>query len=195
MRKLLTILALIIVLIFFTGCMQNVNRQSGDDIDFYQNSANTYYAEFESFAINKNDPDIQMEIKLKKFLDFSKEIFPIIDNNIKETAPILEKFNSNNDPDEKILLTGILYNKYIEFKKDINKIVPPPEAYKAYQYLLDSISGRILLFKKYEEGEFTDSLIMIKNESYLYENLFWDEMNRIYDQYLEEIDQKNVINV
>ncbi len=39
------------------------------------------------------------------------------------------------------------------------------------------------------------NLIEIENESYFYETLFWEEINKIYDCYLKEIDKKNNLKI
>lgn len=162
------------------------------------NNSQDYFskADLLKYGLNEKsemNPREQFEIQLKEFHDFSREFFSVWDNHIEATTPLLKKFNNKDTIlDDKIMYSGMLREKYEKFSDDIKQITPPPEAAKAYQYALNAISKRILFFKEFEKGTSIYQLTEIENEAYLYETLFWEEIDNIYNHFDEISDQLGI---
>lgn len=191
MKKLVTILLIIVIVLLSVGCVQrsivNNSRNYSDNVDIIRYDTNKDN-EINPTEINTED----FENQLKNFYDFSQKFFPILDNHIEVTAQLLKKFNDENlTLDNKIIYSRMLREKYENFGDELKKINPPSKAYKAYQYILNVVSKRILFFREFEKGTSIKTLIEIEDEAYSYEVLFWDEINKVYNYYLGEIDKKN----
>ena len=190
-RKLLTILIIIGILILSVGCTQKIK----------DNNPQEYFSKVDliSYSTDKNNeinPEEQFEIQLKEFYNFSQKFFPILNDQIEDITLLLEKFNNENTAlDDKIIYSRMLREKYEKFSDDLKQINPPEVASKAYQFILNAISKRILFFKEFEKGTSIDTLIEIEKEAYYYEVLFWEEIDKIYNNYLGEINKKNIISI
>jgi len=195
LRKLFIILIILGVVILSAGCVQkNDVRNSKDNNQEYSSKVNLItYSTGENNEINQEE---QFEVQLKEFYDFTQRFFPIWNNHIEDTAILLEKFNNKNtNLDDKIIYSEMLCEKYEKFNDNLRQIVPPPEASEAYQYILKAISKRILFFREFIKGTNMDMVIEIENEAYSYENLFWGEIDKIYDHYLGKIDKINNMSI
>jgi len=185
-KKLLIVSIVIIGLSIFTqGCLQK--SEDNDPGQYFTETDLIVYGTDENMDENNVvSPEEELEIQLKEFYDFSKKFFSIWNNHIEATTQFLEKFNDKNTTlDDKIIYSRILYEKYEKFNEDLKQITSPFEASNAYQYALNAISKRILFFKEFEKGTGMYELIEIENEAYLYETLFWEEMDKIYNYFDE----------
>ena len=194
MKKFAIIITFILLLLLATGCMQKSyaeKRNLNNHYQYLREASSLKYTTAENNLINSEE---QFEFKLMKFYDFDKEFFTIYNRFIETTTPLLNKFNNyNTSMEDKIICSQILRENYVRFREDIKQINPPAEASNAHQYILSAISKRILFFKEFEKGVSQEKLTQLEEQSYHYENLFWDEINKIYDYYLEEIVNKNNI--
>ena len=196
MRKLFIILIIIGVLIVSSGCVQYDDEQKSTQIKPVEYLSSTKLIRYNISGNSEINPKKQFDSELKEFHDFTMIFFPIWNEHIESTAPILEKFNSaGTNLEDKIIYSKLLAEKYEIFRDKVIKITPPVVTSKAYQYSLNTISQRILFFNEFEKGTSISTLIEIENEAYLYEVLFWEEIDKIYNLYLEEIDKKNIIRI
>ena len=190
MRKLLTILIVMGIFILSTGCTKKDENNSSLE---YFNEADLI--KYSSNKNNEMDAKEQFKVQLGKFSDFSKKFFSIWKDHIEKTTQLLEKFNNENITlDEKVLYSQMLLEKYEKFNDDLKQITPPPEASRAYHYALSAISKRILFFKEFEKGTNVYTLTEIENEAYLYETLFWEEIDNIYNDFDERSAQLGISN-
>jgi hypothetical protein len=191
MKKLLSILIIIGILILSVGCAQK--SKANNTQEYFSKVDLISYNTDENNKINQEE---QFEIQLKEFYDFSQKFFQILNEHIEDITLLLEKFNNKNtNLDDKIICSRMLHEKYEKFSDDLKQINPPDEASKAYQFILNAISKRILFFEGFEKGTSIDTLIEIEKEAYYYEMLFWEEIDKIYDHYLGEINRKNTISI
>ncbi len=187
MRKLFIILIMGVFILSISCAKKDADNNSQD---YFSKADLLKYGLNEKSEMN---PREQFEIQLKEFHDFSREFFSVWDNHIEATTPLLKKFNNKDTIlDDKIMYSGMLREKYEKFSDDIKQITPPPEAAKAYQYALNAISKRILFFKEFEKGTSIYQLTEIENEAYLYETLFWEEIDNIYNHFDEISDQLGI---
>lgn len=170
------------------GCIQK-----GEDnvtVEYFNEADLLAYGTDEN---NAESPEEQLEIQLREFYEFSKKFFSVWNDHIEKTSHILEKFNNKNTTlDNKIIYSRILFEKYEEFNFNLEQLTPPPEASKAYQYALNAVSRRILFFEEFGKGTSMYKLIEIENAAYLYETLFWEEINRLYDYFDEMLDKLGI---
>ena len=186
-KKLFIVSILIGVSILTLGCSQKSEENDSGQY-FSETDLIVYNTDENSDENNIISPVEELEIQLKEFYDFSKKFFTIWNDHIESTTQLLEKFNDKNTTlDDKIIYSRILYEKYEKFDEDLKQIIPPIEAHTAYQYAQNAISKRILFFKEFEKGTGMYELIEIENEAYLYETLFWEEMDKIYTHFDEMI--------
>jgi hypothetical protein len=184
MRRLSAIL-LVAIFILSVGCAKE-NADEHPQEYFHR----VDFLKYSSDKNNKIESKDEFEDQLKNFHRFSQEFFSIWDEHIETTAALLEKFNDENTAlNEKIIYSKMLLKEYEELDDSLKQITPPPEASKAYQYALDAISKRILFLKEFEKGASINELIEIENEAYIYELLFWEEMDNIYNYFNEESDK------
>jgi hypothetical protein len=196
MKKLFLIIVLAAILSLTVSCIQK------NDIAKSQNNGTQYFvkADLVNYNAIENEEEIndeeQFEVQLREFYDFTQEFFPIWDKHIKETTEIFDKFNNiNTSHSDKIICSTILIEKYKKFSDDLNRINPPLEASKAYDFSLNSISKRILFFEEFKRGTSVQELIEIGKEANFYETLFWDEIDKIFEYYLGKMDKTNNIQV
>ncbi len=122
--------------------------------------------------------------KIKRFYDFSQEFFPVWAHHIEGTSMLLEQFNSSDlAVEDKIEYAAVLEEKYIDFRDDLLELTPPPEASKAYGYAMDIVSKRILIFEGVKDGADVHRLAEMEAKSYMLEDLFWEEIDNIYDYF------------
>jgi len=189
MKKLLTIL---IIGIFFLSIGCTKKNENNSSLEYFNEADLIKYSSNEN---NEMDAREQFKIQLEEFSDFSKKFFSIWKDHIEKTTQLLEKFNNENIPlDEKVLYSRMLLEKYEKFNDDLKQIAPPPEASRAYHYALSAISKRILFFKEFEKGTNIYTLTEIENEAYLYETLFWEEIDNIYNYFDERAAQLGISN-
>jgi hypothetical protein len=192
MKKILTILVIAGILMLsvgFAGCAQKVNNNSQK----YSVSADPVV-----FGVVDKTNEIKpekFEIQMKEFYEFSQEFFSIWDDHIETVTPFLDEFNNENTIlEDKIDCSVMISEEYKKFNNNLKQITPPPEALKAYQYIINAVSKRILFFEEFEKGTGINTLIEIEKEAYSFERLFWNEIDNIYNHYIEEIDKKNIIS-
>lgn len=186
-KKLLIVSILTGLFIFALGCSQK-SEENDPGQYFNETDLIVYNTDENTDEDNKIGPVEELEIQLREFYDFSKKFFEIWNGHIESTAQLLEKFNDKNAIlDDKIIYSRILYEKYEKFDEDLKQITPPIEAHSAYQYALNAISQRKLFFEEFEKGTGMYELIEIENEAYIYETLFWEEMDKIYTHFDEMI--------
>ncbi len=191
MRKLLTILIIMGLFSLSVGCVQK--SRDNNSQEYFREADFVSYSIGESNEVNQEE---QFGIQLREFYDFSKKFFSVCNDHIEDMTILLEKFNNKDITlSDKIECSRKLYEKYEEFSDDLKQINPPEEASEAYRLILNAISKRILFFKEFEKGTSVDTLIEIEKEAYSYEVLFWQEIDKIYDHYLGEINRENTIDI
>jgi hypothetical protein len=185
MKRLIVFLIIFTLSLFYLGCSK---ESTGIDILEYSGGL-----ELLEYDIDKNiliDQNIhttkKFEEQLKDFYEFSQEFFFVWNEHIEDSNLLFEKFNNvDTTLKEKITYARLIREKYMIFKDELNQITPPNIASVAYHCALDSISKRILFLKKFEEGADLQTLIKIEKEAYLYETLFWEELEKIYNYFDE----------
>lgn len=186
MKKIFIILFILGIIILSASCA----KKTADNNQEYISKTDRIV--FNTNSNNEINSEEQFDINLKQFYNFSQRFFSIWNDHIEATTSLLEKFNNDTTSlSDKIIYSRMLVEKYEKFNDDLKQITFPSEASKAYEYTLNAISKRILFFKEFEKETSMDTLIEIENEAYFYESLFWEEINKIYDYYLKEIDKKN----
>ena len=100
---------------------------------------------------------------------------------------MLDDFNGSTIFEEKIKCSRILEQKYLEFKVNLEDIKPPSIALPAKNLAIEAVSYRILFFKKFNENAPVEELNEIENQAYLAETIFWEEIDKIYKYFDEEI--------
>ena len=140
-----------------------------------------------SLNIEKQTTFTEFKDELEDFKSFSDELFPIWTDNINRTSSILDDFNGSTIFEEKIKCSRILEQKYLEFKGDLENIKPPSIALQANNLAIEAVSYRILFFKKFNENAPVEELNEIENQAYLAETIFWEEIDKIYKYFDEEI--------
>jgi hypothetical protein len=177
MKRLPAILLMATIFILSVGC-----TKENADIHSQEYFHRADFLGYSSDKNNKVESKDEFEDQLKNFHCFSQEFFSIWDDHVENIAALLEKFNDEN--------TAL--NEKLD--DSLKQIMPPPEASKAYQYALDAISKRILFLKEFEKGASINELIEIENEAYIYELLFWEEMDNIYNYFDEESDKLGLLD-
>lgn len=190
MKKILIILAIAGILILSVGCVGCEQKINNNPQKYSRKADPVIFGMSRSGEIKTE----KFEIQMKEFNDFSKEFFSIWDDHIEAVTPLLDEFNNENTIlEDKINCSRILGEEYEKFNNNLEKITPPLEVSRAYQYVLNAISKRMLFFKEFEKGTSINTLIEIEKEAYSSEQLFWNEIDNIYNHYIEEIDKKNSI--
>jgi hypothetical protein len=191
-KKLFIVSILIGLSVLILGCSQKSEEKDSGQY-FSETDLATYNADENTDENDAISPETELEIQLKEFYEFSKKFFSIWNGHIESTTELLGKFNDKNTTlDDKIIYSRVLYEKYEKFDEDLKQITPPSEASNAYRYALNAISKRILFFKEFEKGTGMYELIEIENEAYLYETLFWEEMDKIYTNFDEMITKMGI---
>lgn len=176
---LLLIISAALLLVFTAGWTPGI---LGDDGKL-EESRQTYQAR-EIYEEDKITIFRQFQTQLTEFYDFSHEFFAVWDYHIEDTEGLFEKFNNSQTPiEQRIIYAGMLRQKYEKFGNALMQITPPPEASQAHQYALAAISKRIEFFAGFEQGKDMSVLMEIKDDSYFYEMLFWEEIDSIYDYF------------
>jgi hypothetical protein len=176
MHKLTTLLIIIVLIFFLIGCNYSDN----------ENNLKEYFSEEDlvSYSIAESNPKTTLEdftFELLEFYDFTKEFFLVWDDYVEDTSLLLEKFNNENTTfKEKIMYSRLLRQKYENFHYNLEQIVPPSNAEDVHRLALGALSKRILFFEEFEKETDIDILKNIEHEAYLYESLFWDELDKIY---------------
>jgi hypothetical protein len=190
MKRLPAILLMATIFILSVGC-----TKENADIHSQEYFHRADFLGYSSDKNNKVESKDEFEDQLKNFHCFSQEFFSIWDDHVENIAALLEKFNDENTAlNEKIIYSKMLLKEYEKLDDSLKQIMPPPEASKAYQYALDAISKRILFLKEFEKGASINELIEIENEAYIYELLFWEEMDNIYNYFDEESDKLGLLD-
>ena len=140
-----------------------------------------------SLNIEKQTTFTEFKDELKDFKSFSDELFPIWSDHINRTSSMLDDFNSSTNFEEKIKYSKMLEQKYLEFKVNLEDIKPPSIALQANNLAIEAVSYRILFFKKFNENVPIEELNEIENQAYLAETSFWEEIDKIYKYFDEEI--------
>jgi len=140
-----------------------------------------------SLNIEKQTTFTEFKDELKSFKSFSDELFPIWIDHINRTSSMLDDFNGSTIFEEKIKCSRILEQKYLEFKVNLEDIKSPSIALQAKNLAIEAVSYRILFFKKFNENAPVEELNEIENQAYLAETIFWEEIDKIYKYFDEEI--------
>jgi len=182
-----TVKSLILILIFVSvvlmGCSTkeySQNKEMGFDEDIIEEIS----LESESQTTLTGFKD-----ELEDFKSFSEEFFPIWMDHINSTSSILDDFNSSTILEEKASYSEILEPSYLEFKVNLENLKPPPIALKAYNLAVESVSYRVLFFKKFNENAPAKELGEIENKAYLAEASFWEEIDNIYGYFDREMER------
>ncbi|MHB1346143.1 MAG: hypothetical protein ACYCXK_01520 [Candidatus Humimicrobiaceae bacterium] len=134
--------------------------------------------------------DIKAE--LENFKSYSDEFFAVWMENKNTSYPMIENFNNCSILEEKINTSRLLEDKYLEFKSSIENIRPPAIAVPASRSAIEAVSLRILFFEKFSESASIDELKDIEDQAYIAEIELWDEFDRIYKYFDEEISKLGI---
>ena len=145
-----------------------------------------------SLNIEKQTTFTEFKGELEDFKSFSDELFPIWLDHIDRTSSILEDFDGSTIFEEKIKDSKILEQKYLEFEFKLENIKPPSIALQANKFAINAVSYRVLFFKKFNENAPVEELNEIENQTYLAEASFWEEIDKIYKYFGEEIGRINI---
>ena len=183
MKKIKIILILIFVCVssILIGC---VNK---NEIAILDQSSNQDILKAESKIMEGETTFTQIKVELEDFKSFSDEFFPVWMDNKNTIYPMMNDFNSCSTLKEKIENAKLLEEKYMEFKLRLESIKPPPIASQTNKLAVESVSYRILFFKKFYENISMDELNKIENLAFSYEVRLWDEIDRIYKYFGEKI--------
>jgi hypothetical protein len=183
----LTVKALILMLIFVSviimGCGTKEYSQY-KEVGFDKDTLKEISLESESHTTLTGFKD-----ELEDFKSFSDKFFPIWLDHINSTSSILDDFNSSSIYEEKIRCSGVLEQRYLEFKVNLENLEPPPIALKAYSLAVEAVSYRALFFKMFNENAPVNKLSEIENEAYLAEASFWEEIDNIYSYFDQEMER------
>jgi hypothetical protein len=181
----LTIIMLILLLICVSfvlmGCVQKDYNSAAEP------SFNQLLLQEKSSSIEKQPTFIEFKDELQEYKSFSDELFPLWLDHIKMTSSMLEDFNGSTVMEEKIEKSVVLEQKYTDFKVNLENIRPPSIAEGAYSLAVESVSYRILFFKKFSENAPIKELDGIEGRAYLAETDFWVEIDKIYTYFDKEI--------
>lgn len=147
-----------------------------------------------SLNIEKQTSFTELKVELEDFKSFSDEFFPIWLDHINMISSMLDDFNNCTVLEEKVKNSKILGQKYLEFKFRLENVKPPSIALQANKLAIEAVSYRILFFKKFNENAPIEELNLIENQAYLAEVSFWDEIDRIYEHFNEEINRQGIGN-
>jgi len=183
MKLIIIVLILLLVCVTFIimGCVQKDYNETAEQ------GFNQLILQEKSLSIDKQPTFIEFKDELQEYKSFSDELFPIWLDHINRTSSMLEDFNSSTVLEEKIKKSVILEQKYTEFKVSLESIKPPSIAEGAYSLAVESVSCRILFFKKFNENAPIKELDEVEGQAYLAETDFWVEIDKIYTYFDKEI--------
>ena len=183
MKKIKIFLILVFVCVSFIliGC---VNK---NEIAILNQGSNQDIIKVENKIIEGETTFTQIKVELEDFKSFSEEFFPIWMDNKNTIKPMVEDFNNSSRLKEKIESAKLLEEKYLEFKFNLENIKPPLIAFQANKLAVESVSYRVLFFKKFYENTSMDELNKIENQAFSVETRLWDEIDRIYKYFDEKI--------
>jgi len=182
------ILILVCVSIILMGCVKN-----DENIILKPGSNQDTHTE-KSQNIKNQTTFTKLKGELEDFSSFSNEFFPIWTDNKNIISSMLDDFNNCNILKEKVKISMELEQKYLKFKFRLESIKPPSIALQANKLAIETVSYRMLFFKKFNENTSIDELNEIENQAYLTEISFWDEIDRIYKHFDEEIVRLGVVD-
>ena len=143
--------------------------------------------------INEGDTTFtDMKAELENFKSYSEEFFAVWTENKNTSYPMIENFNNCSVIEEKINTSILLEQKYLEFKSSLENIKPPSIAVPASRSAIEAVSLRILFFEKFSESASIDQLKDIENQAYFAEIELWDEFDRIYKYFDEEMSKLGI---
>ena len=145
-----------------------------------------------SLNIEKQTTFTEFKDELGQFKSFSDEFFPIWADHIDRTSSMLDDFNASTIFEEKAECSKILEQRYMEFEVKLENIKPPAIAEKAYNIAVEAVSYRVIFFKKFNENTPVKELNEIEGKAYISEAGFWDEIDRIYNYFDEEMARLNI---
>jgi hypothetical protein len=102
-------------------------------------------------------------------------------DSIEKTNPILNMFNSESIYSEKVVYANQLEEQYTILLESMKKLDPPNLGKRSHELALNSIEKRIGYFKCIKENDF-EKINNIENEAYLYETMFWEEVDSIFNR-------------
>jgi hypothetical protein len=189
------ILIFICVLVALAGCAKKDYSEYKE-----QGFSQDILAEKNS-SIDKQTNFTELKGELEEFKSFSDKLFPMWLDYIDRTSALVDDFNSSTILEEKARCSRILEKNYSEFKADLENVKPPAIATRAHNLAFDAVSYRELFFKKFNENAPIEELNQIENQAYLAEAGFWEEIDKIYKYFDEEIvrfdagdDNKNIVS-
>jgi hypothetical protein len=175
------ILTLVCIFIFFTGCGNE------DYIKYKEPGFNNDILKEISLDVEKQTTATELKDELGQFKSFSDELFTIWSEHISKTSSMLDDFNSSTILEEKLICSDVLEQRYSEFKVNLESIEPPEIAKDAYGLAFEAVSHRVLFFKKYNENAPVRELNELEGKAYIAEAGFWDEIERIYKYFDDEM--------
>ena len=175
------ILTLVCLFVFLIGCVKE------DYIKYKEPGFSNDILKEISLDVEKQTTAAELKDELGQFKSFSDELFTIWSEHISRTSSMLDDFNSSAILEKKLVYSDSLEQKYSEFKVNLEIIEPPEIAKEAYDLAFEAVSFRVLFFKKYNENAPVRELNELEGKAYIAEAGFWDEIERIYKYFDEEL--------
>ena len=186
------ILVLVCVLVILMGCVKKDYSEKKDYGVVSEPGFNQDILKVKSLEIEKQTTYTELKVELEEFKSFSDEFFPIWSEHINRTSTMLDDFNSNTIVEEKSVCSKELEQRYLEFKVNLENMKPPGIAATAYNLAVEAVSYRVTFFKKFNENAPVKELNEIESKAYIDEASFWDEIDKIYKYFDEEIVMLNI---
>jgi hypothetical protein len=188
MKTIITIIIFLLICasVILIGCVKK------DYSEYKKPGFNQAIIKVKSLNINEKTTFIEFKDELVEFKSFNDEFFPIWADHIDRISSILDDFNASTIFEEKAECSKILEQRYMEFEVNLENIKPPAIAEKAYNIAVEAVSYRVLFFKKFNENAPVKELNELEGKAYIAEAGFWDEIDRIYDYFDEEITRLNI---
>jgi len=175
------ILALVCILVILMGCAKK------DHIASSEPGFNNSLLKEINLEVAQQATFTEFKDELEQFKLFSDEFFPIWSEHINRSSSMVDEFNSSTILEEKLICSGLLAQSYLDFQADLESIKPPAIAAQAYDLAVEVVSYRALFFKKFNQNAPVDQLNELEGKAYIAEASFWDEIDRIYDYFDEEM--------
>jgi hypothetical protein len=188
MKTIITIIIflLIFVSVILIGCVKT------DYSEYKEPGFNNAILKEVNSEIVEKTTITEFKDELGQFKSFSDEFFPIWADHIDRTSSILDDFNASTIFEEKAEYSKILEQRYTEFEINLENIKPPAIAEKAYSIAVEAVSYRVLFFKKFNENTPVKELNEIEGKAYIAEAGFWDEIDKIYNYFDQEMAKLNI---
>jgi len=173
------ILVFVCILVLLMGCSKK------DYSQYKEPGFNQDIIKVKSLNVEQQTTFTEFKDEMEEFKSFSDEFFPIWSEHINKTSSTLDDFNSSTILEEKFICSDALEKRYSEFLSQLENIKAPAITKKAYELALESVSYRILFFKKFNQNAPVNELSKLEGMAYIAEAGFWDEINNLY-RYFDE---------